>query len=366
MKFVATKEALLDGLQRTQNVVNSRTTTPVLSNVLLETTNTGGILLTTADKDISIRCTISAQIEQPGSTTLPARKLLAIVRELPSSDIMLETDHKNTTTIRCGTSVFKIFGLSHEEFPAFPSIAEGKEFAINQSALKDGLRKTFYAASVDETRHVLNGLLFSFKENKLTLVSTDGRRLALFETDVEIPKSLECDIIVPTKGVTEIQRLLGDTGEIRIVAGDNLVSFELNGSLLISKRVEGAYPNYRQVIPGEARERITLEREAFLNSIHRVALLSTDKPPSIRLTFSENNIEIAANNPEVGEAEEAIPVIYKGEKFTIAFNPEYLIEPLKNLPDDEVYLDLIDELSPGVLKIKTPYVYVIMPMRVSS
>lgn len=365
MKFAVTKEELLEGLQRTQNAVSSRATLPVLSNVLIETTE-GGIQFTATDMEVSIRSSTKAAVEKPGATTLPARRLLSIVRELPSSEITVETDAKHATTIRCGASFFKIFGLPREEFPAFPSIDDAKEFTLKQKDLKDGLRKTAYAISLDETRYVLNGILFAFKENKLTLVATDGRRLALFETELEFPKSLEGDIIVPTKGIGELQRLLTEGGDVRIRAGENLVSFDLNGTLIVSKRVEGNYPNYRQVIPGEARERITLEREAFLSCVHRVALLSTEKTSSVRLSFSKNNIDISANTPEVGEAQESIAVPYKGEEFAIAFNPDFLMDPLKNLPDDEVYLELIDEMSPGVIKIKTPFLYVLMPMRVSS
>ncbi len=365
MKFSVAKEALLDGLQRTQNVVSTRANLPVLSNVLIESTE-GGLMLTTTDMEVSVRCTIPAVIEKPGTTTLPVRRLSAIVRELPSSEITFETDAKSITTIRSGGSFFKIYGLPGEEFPAFPSLDEVKEYTLKQSELKDGLKKTSYAISVDETRYVLNGILFAFKENKLTLVATDGRRLALFESDVEFPQSLESDIIVPTKAINELQRLLGESGEVVIRAGENHVAFNLNGSLLISKRVDGNYPNYRQVIPGQARERITLEREAFLSCVHRVALLSTDKTSSIRLSFSKNNIDISANTPEVGEAQESISAVYKGEEFSIAFNPDFLMDPLRNLPDDEVYLELIDEMSPGVLKIKTPFLYVLMPMRVSQ
>ena len=365
MKFVATKEALLEGLQRIQNVVSTRSTLPILSNVLIETIETG-LLLTTTDMDLSIRCTVPAMVEKTGATTLPARRLLSIIRELPSSDITMETDAKNVSSISCGASFFKIYGLGREEFPEFPRLDNAKEFNLKQADIKDGLRKTSYAISLDETRYVLNGILFSFKDNKLTLVATDGRRLALYETEIEFPQSLEGEVIVPTKAIAELQRLLSEGGEMRVLIGDSLISFELNGSLLVSKRVEGNYPNYRQVIPGEARERITLERATFFHSVQRVALLSTDKTSSVRLTFSKNNIEIAANTPEVGEARESIAVAYRGEEFSIAFNPQFLMDPLRNLPEDEIYLDLIDELSPGVIKLKTPFLYVLMPMRVSS
>jgi DNA polymerase-3 subunit beta len=237
---------------------------------------------------------------------------------------------------------------------------------MKQAELKDGLRKTSYAISSDEARYVLNGILFSLTENKLTLVATDGRRLALFESDLEFPKSNERDFILPTKAVTELQRLLGEDGDVLISSSNNLVSFELNGSQLVSKLVEGNYPNYRQVIPGEAKERIALERESLLNCVRRVALLSSDKTSSLRLSFTKNNLDITATTPEVGEAKESMSVNYRGRDIAIAFNPEFLMDPLRNLPNDEVYLELIDEMSPGVLKIQTPFLYVIMPMRVST
>ena len=147
--------------------------------------------------------------------------------------------------------------------------------------------------------------------------------------------------------------------------GENQVAFEIGGTLLVSKLIEGNYPNYRQVIPGEAKERITLERELFLNAVHRVSLLSSEKSNSVKLVFSKNNIEIAANTPDVGEARESLAVAYKGREFSIAFNPEFLQAPLRNLTNDEVYLDLIDEMSPGVIKIQSPFLYVLMPMRIS-
>jgi len=364
MKFAVTKEALLDGLQRIQNVVSTRSTLPVLTNALLETTESG-LRLTTTDLEVAIRCEIEAKVEKPGATTLPARRLAAIVRELPASEITVETDAKNISTLRCGASFFKIYGLAKDEFPAFPSFQEAKSYTMKQAELKDGLRKTSYGISIDETRYVLNGILFSLKENKMTLVATDGRRLALFDSDLEFPKSHERDFIVPTKAVTELQRLLSDEGEVQISAAENLVAFALNGSQLVTKLVEGNYPNYRQVIPGEAKERVTLEREAFLASVKRVALLSNDKTSSVRLSFSKNNLDIAANTPEVGEASESLAVAYRGRDISIAFNPEFLMDPLRNLPDDEIHIELIDEMSPGVIKINTPFLYVIMPMRVS-
>ena len=365
MKFSATKEKLLEGLQQVQNVVSTRTTLPILSNVLLQAKG-GEVLLTTTDLDVGVRGAFEASVEKDGATTLPARRLFTIIRELPSSEVSIEVDGKNAASIRSGQSFFKILGLPEEEFPPLPKFDSAKVVTIRQKDLRDGLKKTSYAISTDETRYVLNGLLFSFKENKLTLVATDGRRLAMVDIELEFPKSHEADIIVPTKAVTELGRLLTEDGEVKVSVGSGQIAFELNNTLLVSKLIEGNYPNYKQVIPTETKERVTLERETFLNSLRRVSLLASDKSNSIKLNFSKNNIDITANTPEVGEAKESLPVAYKGRDFSIAFNPEFLMAPLRALGEDEVFLDLIDEMSPGVLKIQTPFLYVLMPMRISS
>jgi DNA polymerase III subunit beta len=365
MKVSITKEKLLEGLHQVQNVVSTRTTLPILSNVLFQA-NGKEIHLTTTDLDVGVRGSCEAEVDKAGATTLPARRLFNIVRELPSSEIQIDVDGKNTASIRSGQSFFKILGLPEDEFPPLPKFEDAKTVTISQKALHDGLRKTSYAISTDETRYVLNGVLFSFKDNKLTLVATDGRRLAMLDIELEFPRSHETDIIVPTKAVTELQRLLTAEGEVKVSVGSGQIAFDLNKTLLVSKLIEGNYPNYRQVIPSEAKERVTLERETFLNSLRRVSLLASDKSNSIKLNFSKNNIDITANTPEVGEAKESLAVQYKGREFSIAFNPEFLMAPLRALTEDEVFLDLIDEMSPGVLKIQTPFLYVLMPMRISA
>ncbi|MBV9489383.1 MAG: DNA polymerase III subunit beta [Verrucomicrobia bacterium] len=364
MKFSVSKDKLLEGLATVQNVVSTRTTLPILSNVLFAA-NQGEIQLTTTDLDVGVRGTIEAHVEKGGATTLPARRLFSIVRELPASDIYVEVDAKNMASIRSGSSHFKILGLPEEEFPPLARFENAKAFTITQKDLKDGLKKTSYAISTDETRYVLNGILFSFRENKLTMVATDGRRLALVDLELEVPPNQATDIIVPTKAVMELQRLVRDEGEAKVSVGGNQIAFELNRTLLVSKLIEGNYPNYRQVIPAEAKERVTLERETFLTAVRRVSLLASEKSNSVKLIFSKGNIDIVATTPDVGEARESLSVMYKGRDFSIAFNPEFLMAPLRNLSNDEVYLDLIDEMSPGVIKIQGPFLYVLMPMRLS-
>jgi len=364
MKFSVSKEKLLEGLQTVQNVVSTRTTLPILANVLLQAVD-GQLRFTTSDLDVGIRASVEVNVEKPGATTLPARRLLSIVRELPANEITVEVDSKNVASIRSGPSFFKILGLPEEEFPPLAKFENAKTFTLRQKDLKDALKKTAYAISTDETRYVLNGILFSFRENKLTLVATDGRRLALVDIELEFPRSHEGDVIIPSKTVNEIARLLTDDGEIKISIGENQAAFEVNGTLLVSKLIEGNYPNYKQVIPAETKERVTLERVIFHDAVHRVSLLASEKSNSVKLVFTKNNLEIAANTPDVGEARESLAIAYKGRDMAIAFNPEFLMAPLKNLSVDEVFLDLIDEMSPGVVKIQGPFLYVIMPMRIS-
>lgn len=365
MKFRISKEAFLDGLQKVQHVVSSRTTLPILSNVLIEASAEGRIQFTTTDLDVGITGAVEAQVDRDGSTTLPVKRLVSIVRELPSNDVEVTVDNKNHAQIRSGPSYFKIIGLSSSEFPPLPDFSSGKEFKIPQVVLRDGLRKTSYAISNDETRYVLNGIFTSFRDGKLTLVATDGRRLAMVDADLEFPASHETDVIVPTKAVQELQRLLGEAGEVIVRLTESQISFAAGDTLLCSKLIEGNYPNYRQVIPGDCNERVVIGREALLETVRRVSLLSSEKSNSVKLVFSENRIEVTANSPDVGEAQEFMDVIYQGPPMQIAFNPEFLQAPLRNLDSDDVYLDLIDEMSPGVLRIEGTFLYVLMPMRVT-
>jgi DNA polymerase III subunit beta len=362
MKCVISKEALLNGLQAVQNIVGGRTTLPILNNALLKAEN-GKLLIAATDLDVGIRSLVGATIEKTGSTTLPAKRLFTIVRELPSDEITIEVDGKNYTSIRSGSAFFKIVGLSEDDYPAFPKTENAKSYKLKQSDLKDMLKRTAYAMSTDESRYVLNGVLLSFKENKLTMVATDGRRMALIEQDLEIPQSQETEIILPTKAVNELQRILGGDEEVTISISENQIVFDIGHIVLYSKLIDGKYPNYRQVIPAEAKERAIIERELLLSAVHRVSLLANDRSTSIKLAFGKNTLDVMANTPEVGEAKETLTVNYKGKEFTIAFNPYFLMEPLKNIDAEEIFLDFIDELSPGVLKYNKPFLYVIMPMR---
>jgi DNA polymerase-3 subunit beta len=365
MKLTVTKESLLEALQRVQNVVAARTTIPVLANVLIKA-DEEGLSFTTTDLEVSVRCRAEGTIEKNGVTTLPVKKLVSIVRELPDKEISLDVDDSHVTTLKCEASFFKIIGLSQEEFPTLPKDEGTATFGIDQGAFREMLRKTAYSASTDETRYVLNGVLLSFKSGKLTMVATDGRRLALVEYEVEFPKEAEMDVIVPTKAVNELLHTLKDEGALKIHASAKQITFEFDGVRVSSKLIDGTYPNFRQVIPAECEERVAIERESFLNALKRVSIVATDRSTATKLHFTKNKLTVSTTSPDFGEARETIPLKYSGKELKIAFNPDYVMDALRSLGNDEVFLEFTDEMSPGVLKCDIPFLYVLMPMRLND
>jgi DNA polymerase-3 subunit beta len=369
MNLTIAKDQILVGLQAVQNVVGSRTTLPILSNVLMHAEG-DRVEFTATDLDVSVSCKVEAKVKKSGATTIPVKKLFGIVRELGGTEIDIEVDEKNICTIRCGPSFFKIHGLAADEFPPLPKFKDDKKVSLSQETVKGMLKKTSFAVSTDESRYVLNGIFISLKDHKMTMVATDGRRLALVDEEVDISEKSGGEFIVPAKAVSELNRLLQEKGDVEIKFGENQASFALKDDkgfsvLVITKLIEGNYPNYRQVIPGEAKERIPLVREEFLQALRRAEIMTSEKANSVKLAFGKNSLAITANSPEVGEARESLAVNYKGKEMAIAFNPRYLIDALNALSEDEVFFELIDELSPGVLKINGPFLYVVMPMRLS-
>ena len=369
MNLTIAKDQILLGLQNVQNVVGSRTTLPILSNVLMRAED-DRVEFTATDLDVSVSCKVEAKVKKSGATTIPVKKLFGIVRELSGTEIEIEVDEKNICTIRCGSSFFKIHGLNADEFPPLPKFKDDKKVSLSQETVKAMMKKTSFAVSTDESRYVLNGIFISLKDHKMTMVATDGRRLALVDEEVDISEKSSGEFIVPAKAVTELNRLLADKGDVEIKFGENQASFALKNDkdlsvLLITKLIEGNYPNYRQVIPGEAKERVPLNREELVQALRRAEIMTSEKANSVKLAFGRNSLAITANSPEVGEARETMAVNYKGKEMAIAFNPRYLIDALSALNEDEVFFELIDELSPGVLKINGPFLYVVMPMRLS-
>ncbi|MEZ7843442.1 MAG: DNA polymerase III subunit beta [Opitutales bacterium] len=375
MKFKINQDHFSNGLQQVLNVVGARATMPILSNVLIEAEE-GHISLTTTNLDLGIRCRIKADVSEPGGLTLPVRKLATIIRELPQNEIFIETSENNQAKITSGGSNFKIMGISTEEFPPLPSFENRHVFELSQTEIVSMLKSVSYGQSSDENRYILNGVYFNFADEKLTLVATDGRRLALTALDTEISEDNAGSLILPAKTVAELERLMGKGDKVKIAFNDRQAAFEISIDdssdtglvdhlYLVSKIVEGNYPNYRQVIPKETEHRVKIERELMLECVHRAALVTSDKSNSVKLKVSKNLLEISGSSAEYGESHESMAIAYDGPEVQVAFNPQFLIEPLKALTKDEVFFEFKDELSPGLFKTLDNFICVVMPLRLN-
>ena len=374
MKFKINRDHFSNGLAQVLNVVGSKATMPILSNVLIEAEK-DYISLTTTNLDLGIRCKIKAEVKESGSVTLPVKRLATIVRELPNVDVVFDASPNHQVKLTSGGSTFRIMGIGKEEFPPLPEFGEEKSFTLEQGELTSMLKSVSYAQSSDETRYILNGVYFSFKDGKLALVATDGRRLALISKEMEIPAESSGSIILPAKTVSELLRMLDKGEKLKISFNERRAAFQINTDkdtsgltdsiYLYSKVVEGNYPNYNQVIPKETHQRIKLERELFLHCVHRAALVCSEKSNSVKIKLTSNLLEITAQSPDFGEAHESMAVAYSGPDLQVAFNPTFLMDPLKALAKDEVFFELKDEVSPGVFKTLESFICVIMPVRLS-
>jgi DNA polymerase-3 subunit beta len=363
MKLLINKDVILAGLQRVQSVVGTKTTLPILYNILWKAEK-DRLWMTATDLEVSVRTMVEARVSRMGGTTVPAKRIFSILKELPSNEIEIDVDERDAASIRAGSSFFKLIGMSEDEFPPLPKYDGGRQVVLEQAVLRRMLESTHYAASTEESRYILNGVLLSLHGEKLTVVATDGRRMALEEREVEFPKESEGDAVIPSKTVGELLRTLGSEGTVKIHVTENQAAFEFDSMLVVTKLVEGAFPNFRQVIPSQCEERVVIEREELLNAVRRVALLSTDKSASVTLAFGKNKLEVSSVATDVGEAKETLPLKYSGKDISISFNPDYLIDPLRHVGSDEVSFEMSDELSPGVVKCDRPFIYVLMPMRV--
>lgn len=375
MKFKINQDHFSNGLQQVLNVVASRSTMPILSNVLIEAEE-GHISLTTTNLDLGIRCRIKAEVSETGTITLPVRKLATIVKELPVNEVFLETSENNQAKITSGGSLFKIMGISSEEFPPLPSFENRKVYELSQDEIVNMLKSVSYAQSTDENRYILNGVYFNFADEKLTLVATDGRRLGLTGLELEVSEENAGSLILPAKTVAELERLMGKGEKVNIAFNDRQAAFEIglddagesglvDHLYLVSKVVEGNYPNYRQVIPKETEHRVKIERELMLECVHRAALVTSDKSNSVKIKVSKNLLEITGQSTEYGESHESMAIAYDGPEVQVAFNPQFLMEPLKALTKDEVFFEFKDELSPGLFKTLDNFICVIMPLRLN-
>ncbi|MFH1198554.1 MAG: DNA polymerase III subunit beta [Candidatus Omnitrophota bacterium] len=361
MKLKTQKTSLLIGIQTVQNIITSKATLPILSNILLETLK-DQLRLTGTDLDIGISCVIPVEILEPGAITISAKRFSDIIKELPSDDLTISTKKNNLVTIETGNCQFKIMGLAHEEFPTLPVFKDAAVVKIDQKCLKEMLVLTSFAVSYDETRYVLSGILFQLQKNILTLVATDGKRLAIIERKLKQNTDKEISIIVPLKTIHELTRNLKEDGELSLILGSNQVLFDLGGAIIISRLIDGEFPSFKQVVPPVSENKVNINREQFLLAVRRAALLSTPDYQAVKLEVFKNKLVVSKSTPDVGESREEVEIGYQGKELVIGFNPNYLIDVLKNLHNETVELELTDSEKPGVIRVDD-YVYVVLPMR---
>ena len=367
-------------LSLAQGVVQRKNTMPILSHVLLDAGANGKLTLSATDLDVGVRTERACEVTTPGSVTIPARALADMVRELPGPDVTLKRLPNQHVEVKSGRTRAKLMALSADEFPSLPPYADASFVSLDTTLLTDMVDKTLYAASQDETRYNLNGVLFeppglngSSADGPLTMVATDGHRLVRVERafDGAAKFALKAPVILPRKGLGELRRILGsadaggDEKTIELGFKDNHAVARRGNTLLGMRLVDGQFPDYKQVIPKLADKIVRIARQDLVDSLKRVSVLAQDRMQPVKLVLGKDQLVVTCTNPDAGEISDDVPVEYAGQQIEVAFNARYLIEALQSLDDKNVLLKLIDNLSPGLLVgVDEPrHLCVVMPMR---
>lgn len=335
MKFTITREKLHEGLGAVAASVPSKTTLPVLANILVEASK-DGLKLSGTDLDISVSTTIPASVDQEGATTLPARKLVEIVKELPNAAIRMSSSGEQRATIECGKSKFKLLGLSRDEFPAFPSVRFEGGWKVAAKDLQKLIGHVAFAASTEESRPILNGVLWELRADRMRMVATNGHRLARMDVPTSGQGGGQADLIIPPKALEQIRRLFGGEEEIEIGKSDNHLGFRSTTTQVYTRLIEGPYPNYEQVIPRENDKSLTADKAALAAALRRMSIVASDQTHRIRMAFTNGACKMSVQTPDLGEAQEELAVAYEGDPLEIGFNAAYMLEILKYMPTDEV------------------------------
>ena len=365
MNISVGKEELMKGIQVVNGAVSSKNTLPILGNILLEA-QTGSLKLTATDLDIAVTCSIPAETQETGVITVPAKRFGEIVREMVSDQpVRIQAKKNFAVQIESGKTFFKLMGLPKDDFPHIPEFQSASTIAIPQNLLLRMIKLTSFAMSRDEARYVLNGILFSFTDKTLRLVATDGRRLAMVEKELAKPCGQTKNLIIPNKTIQELNRNLGGEGEVFLSLKDNQLQFKIDSVVITSRLIEGEFPNYEQVIPKKAKEQLWVNTQQFLSAARRASIFTSQESQSIKIDLQKNRMVISKNTPDVGEVREEIETEYGGGEFSIGFNPNYLIDVLKNIDDEKISFGLIDPEKPGMIKAQQDYTCIVLPMQLS-
>jgi DNA polymerase-3 subunit beta len=370
MEFSVKKFDLLDELDLTQGVVERKTTIPILSHLLCEAKG-GQLVISATDLELSIQARCAIKTKKDGAGTIPAKKLLDLVRLLPEGEIRFKLLENHWIQITADRKTYKLVGMAKDNFPALPAFPHPL-VSIPAKILSSLIAKTAFAISMEESRYTLNGALLILKPETIAMVATDGHRLAVAETDHKFAGlSSEARVLVPKKAMVEVQKLADRAGEeeqIEFARDESHLFFRVKDRLLISRILTGQFPNYEAVLPRDNNKTITLERGEFNDAVRRVAQLADQRSHAVKVSVGPEGVELSASSPEYGEAREQIEKEYKGEPLSIGFNGQYLLDFLAAAPEGPIKIELKDEQSAGQLRPLADeqyrYRYIIMPMRI--
>lgn len=372
MEFICSKEEIQRSLSHAENVVSSKTTLSILSNVLIETDD-GKIKISSTDLEVGFKTSIPAEVISSGSITIQAKKLSEIIRSFNPSNLRFTLNSQNRMIVSSEDpkikANFKIVGIPKDDYPNIPVFTGQNVFSLSQPLLKEMIRKTAISVSTDEARYFLNGIYFEKKESNLNLVATDGKRLSFITKKLDLPDLIDFDVIIPSKVLGELVKILKDEGNCRISLTDSKAFFQMDETELVSNLLEGQFPSYKQVIPQEITKTVRLDNVEIYEAIKRVSHMVDPKLAQIRLDFTAGKLTLSGHHPEFGEAKDELEIEYEGDDLAVAFNCNYLLDALREI-DHKVILFKMTDNSKGPMRVEglddEEYLSVVMPMKLND
>ncbi len=336
MTFTITRDNLQQGLASVAASIPTRTTLPVLSNILIEA-DAAGVRMSGTDLDIAVSLQVPADVEEEGALTVPAKKLQELARELPENPVRVGTKG-DRFELSCGRASFKLNGMPRDEFPTFPAVDFRESWRIQGELLGMLIHQTSFAVSTEESRPILNGVLWQLGDREMRMVATNGHRLALMKLQVDFPGAPRVDLIIPPKALAQVERLFAGNEEIEVARSENHLGFRQGGTRIFTRLIEGPYPNYEQVIPKDNDKNAIADKAALTQALRRMSVVASEQTHRVRLSFNPGLLRFSVESPDLGEAHEELELDYQGESLDIGFNAAYLLEVLRYLPSADVRL----------------------------
>ena len=363
MKFICEKHKLQDGIMIVQKAITGKTTMPILEGIYIKA-DSNGLTLIGSDMDLSIETKVEAQVENEGSIVIDSKIFGEIIRKLPDTNVSIEILENDTVQITCEKSVFNVVYMNPDEYPELPKVDQDKKVKVPQNILRNMIKSTSFAIAQDETRPILQGVLFELKDKKLNLVALDGYRLAIKSEFLD--NDFDVEVVIPGKTLNEVSKIMEDSDdEVEITFTNNHILFNLNSTKIISRLLEGNFVNYNSLLPQEYKILINLDREELQNGIERASLMAKEGNTNlIKLEILEDTMVITSNS-QLGKVREEVAINLQGEPMQIAFNSKYLLDVLKSMEDNSVLLEMTSSVTPCVIKGKddNSYKYLVLPVR---